>query len=269
MKKEVEMKKKILSLKKKVMKKKNKERKRAAKKENDKKTAEIKKITQKVPEDSTKNKKEVVESYQLNIDKAKVNIYIEKRERGYFYNLSKPEIDIGTSALIDNIRKELVSITSIAVGEIIDEKSIRKVKKRFMEDASRLLMEKVPDIQKETEELLIGLLMQDMLGLGEIEFLINDPELEEIVIVSSREPVRAYHKKYVWLNTNIEVKSEEEINNYANIIARRVGRQITLLTPLLDAHMVTGDRANAVLYPIATKGNTITIRKFARDPWTI
>jgi flagellar protein FlaI len=69
--------------------------------------------------------------------------------------------------------------------------------------------------------------------------------------------------------TNIKIEKEEEINNYANIIARRIGRQINILTPLLDAHIVTGDRANAVLYPIATKGNTITIRKFARDPWTI
>ncbi|MFA4953600.1 MAG: type II/IV secretion system ATPase subunit [Candidatus Pacearchaeota archaeon] len=108
-----------------------------------------------------------------------------------------------------------------------------------------------------------------MLGLGKIEFLINDQELEEIVIVSAKEPVRAYHRSLGWMITNIEIKTEEEINNYANIIARRIGRQITVLTPLLDAHVVTGDRANAVLYPVATKGNTITIRKFARDPWTI
>ena len=62
---------------------------------------------------------------------------------------------------------------------------------------------------------------------------------------------------------------EEQILNYSNMIARRVGRQITTLNPLLDAHLLTGDRVNAVLYPISTKGNTITIRKFARDPWTV
>ncbi|MFH1470266.1 MAG: ATPase, T2SS/T4P/T4SS family, partial [Candidatus Micrarchaeota archaeon] len=31
----------------------------------------------------------------------------------------------------------------------------------------------------------------------------------------------------------------------------------------------TGDRVNATLFPISTCGNTITIRRFARDPWTI
>ena len=42
-----------------------------------------------------------------------------------------------------------------------------------------------------------------------------------------------------------------------------------MLNPLLDAHLSSGDRINAVLYPISTKGNTITIRRFARDPYTI
>jgi len=211
----------------------------------------------------------IIDSYTIDVDRAKVNITIEKKEGGFFYLLSIPKIDIGTSALLDEIRKELVSVTNIAVGEIVDKKSVVKIKQQFMQDASKLLREKLPEIRKETEDFLIGILMQDMLGLGKIEFLINDPALEEIVITSSKEPARAYHKKYGWLTTNIQIPREEEIINYANIIARRVGRQINILTPLLDAHLVTGDRANAVLYPIATKGNTITIRKFARDPWTI
>jgi archaeal flagellar protein FlaI len=209
-----------------------------------------------------------IETYELEIDKAKVEIRIEKTERGLVYNLYIPEIDIGTRALLEEIRKDLISVTAIAVGEIVDEKSIQKIKTRFMADASNLLQEKIPNIPKETEEFLIGVLMQEMLGLGKIEFLMNDPRLEEVVIVDSKE-IRVYHKKYGWLNTNITLKSEDEVTNYANIIARRVGRQITVLNPLLDAHVVSGDRANAVLYPIATKGNTITIRKFSRDPWTI
>ncbi|MEM3543370.1 MAG: ATPase, T2SS/T4P/T4SS family, partial [archaeon] len=39
--------------------------------------------------------------------------------------------------------------------------------------------------------------------------------------------------------------------------------------PLMDAYLYTGDRVNATLAPISQKGNTITIRKFARKPWTI
>lgn len=211
----------------------------------------------------------VIDSYKIEVDKATVSIEIEKTESGTVYSLKIPEIEIGTQALLDEVRKELVSITSFNVSEIVDQKSVDEVKKRFMESASALFEDKMPRIKGETKDFLIGILMQDMLGLGKIEFLINDPDLEEIVIISSKEPVRVYHKKYGWLATTLKVEKEEDITNYANIIARRVGRQITVLSPLLDAHITTGDRANAVFYPISTKGNTITIRKFARDPWTI
>jgi flagellar protein FlaI len=52
-------------------------------------------------------------------------------------------------------------------------------------------------------------------------------------------------------------------------IARKVGRQITILNPILDAHLVTGDRVNATKYPISTAGNSLTLRLFARNPWTL
>ena len=53
------------------------------------------------------------------------------------------------------------------------------------------------------------------------------------------------------------------------MIGRDVNKEITLLNPLMDAHLLTGDRINATLEPISANGNTITIRKFASEPWTI
>jgi len=53
------------------------------------------------------------------------------------------------------------------------------------------------------------------------------------------------------------------------MIGKDVGKQITVLEPLMDAHLKTGDRVNATLNPISSFGNTITIRKFATRPWTI
>jgi len=185
------------------------------------------------------------------------------------YDLQMPKIEDATKALLDELRNELVSIISLTMQELSDPESFAKLKKRFINQATDLLKKKLPHLDEQSQKHLVGRLMQDMVGLGNIEFLINDENLEEIVIVSSKEPIRVFSKKFGWLTTNIIIKREEEIVNYANIIARRVGRQITMLSPLLDAHLVTGDRINAVLYPINTKGSTITIRKFARDPFTI
>ena len=97
----------------------------------------------------------------------------------------------------------------------------------------------------------------------------DDANLEEIAINSAEEPVWVYHKKLGWLKTNINLASEDQTRHYATMIGRRVGRQLTILEPLMDAHLKGGDRVNATLEPISAAGNTITLRKFATKPWTI
>lgn len=214
-------------------------------------------------------KEEIKNKYSLNVDGATAEVVIEEKDGEMIYNLKTPEIDVATKTLLQNVKAELILVTTISMKELTDPALFNKIKERFKSEAKNLIKKKLPRMNQESQEFLIGILMQDMLGLGRIEFLINDENLEEIVIPSPKDPIKVYGKKHGWLKTNIDVKKEEDIINYANIIARRVGKQITVLNPLLDAHLVTGDRVNAVLYPINTRGSTITIRKFARDPFTI
>jgi flagellar protein FlaI len=155
------------------------------------------------------------------------------------------------------------------MSEILDPKAMESIKERFEMKASEVIAKEFPNLPQEQKDFLVGTLLHEMLGLGRIEIMLEDPELEEIVINSSAEPAWVYHKKHGWLKTNIMVPSEAQIYNYASIIGRKVGRQITNLTPLMDAHLLTGDRVNSTLFPISSRGNTITIRKFAREPWTI
>jgi len=212
----------------------------------------------------------VIEEYKIKTDDLVLNVSIlggKGLSKSYF--MSVPNITPATRALMDNIKQGLITEVAISNKEILDPSSIATLKEKFTKKAKSLLRARVSSISEDTISFLVNVLMQEMLGLGEIEYILNDEGLEEIVITSSHEPVRVYHKKHGWLETNIIPKDEDQILNYANIIGRRVGRQISALTPLLDAHLVTGDRANAVLFPVSTKGHTITIRKFARDPWTL
>src|SRR3989344_1308973 len=174
------------------------------------------------------------------------------------YELVLVTIGVATNAMLDEVRNELIEQVTISSKEILDPKIIAKLNATFMEKANVILMQKLPNLAEKVRKYLIAHLLHEMLGLGRLEFLLQDEHLEEIIINSASEPVRVYHRKYGWLLTNIIVDTEAKIQNYSNIIARRVGRQITTLTPLLDAHLVSGDRANAVLYPVSNKGNTIT-----------
>jgi flagellar protein FlaI len=147
------------------------------------------------------------------------------------------------------------------------EEVLREMNER--DAAIRRLISAELVIDQDSLRILSKIAMNEMYGLGDLEMLISDPMLEEIIINSSKTPVSVYHRSYGWMKTNIVVNTEEEIENYSAQIARKVGRQITTLNPILDAHLVTGDRANATLYPVSTAGNSLTLRLFAREPWSI
>ena len=212
----------------------------------------------------------IVDQYLITTDRVEVSVRIHTfGKKAALYELLVPDFGAGTEALLDQVRQELVLEVDITINEILDPKVIGSIREKFRSKAEFILTEKMPNIKPNVKYFLISTLLNEVVGLGRIEYLLSDSNLEEVVINSAYEPIRVYHKKHGWLITNIIIPTEDQIQNYSNIIARRVGRQITNLTPLLDAHLVSGDRANAVLYPISNKGNTITIRKFARDPWTM
>src|SRR5438045_6306503 len=52
-------------------------------------------------------------------------------------------------------------------------------------------------------------------------------------------------------------------------IVSQVGRRIDESSPMVDARLPDGSRVNAIIPPLALRGPTLTIRKFARDPYTM
>lgn len=216
-------------------------------------------------------KKKVIESYNVVANGVKVEVIIAEPEGGFVreYALNIPEYGAGTEALLNDLRARIITEAAIDTEQMFDPRFLKELEGKFRAKAEAVLHKQLPKISEMEKETLIGLLMQSMLGLGKLEFLLGDASLEEIAINTSREPLWVYHRRHGWLKTNIVVDKEADIQNYASIIARRVGKQITILNPLLDAHLITGDRANATLFPISSKGNTLTIRRFRREPWTV
>jgi flagellar protein FlaI len=213
----------------------------------------------------------LIDSYEYKAKDVPVKVTIS-RKKGEFvpiYELSISSISKTTEFMLERIRQELIKAVSLEIVDITDFKRSKLIESRFAETISDLINKYFPDLDEENKGFLTSYLLTKSLGLGMIEFLMNDHQLEEVVVNDASEPIWVYHRKYGWLKTNVFVRDEEQTRHYASIIGRKVGRQITVLEPLLDAHLEEGDRVNATLLPISTCGNTLTFRKFARDPWTI
>ncbi len=214
---------------------------------------------------------DILLKYVITADRVPGLIKIYKKPEEYVptYNVIFPRVAPATEAILDSIKERIIETVKIDISEILDPRALEDIKKRFLDSADQFIKREMPKIAEKEKAALCGYLVHDMLGLGRLEVMLNDDGLEEVVVNNSAEPLWVYHKKYGWLKTNVIIPTEDQIYNYASIIGRKVGRQITNLDPLMDAHLPTGDRVNATLFPISTKGNTITIRKFRREPWTM
>ena len=214
--------------------------------------------------------RQLIDSYKLDINGVVVDvrIFTTEQEAVPIYSISFLNISDATLRILNKLREEFLSKVVIGTIQLGEETGV-DIRKKFEGEIRILIKKYFPGIDLDTTNILVSHVMQQNVGLGNIEILLKDKSLEEIVINNAQEPVWVYHRKHGWLKTNITIPSEARIRHYATTIGRDIGKEITLLQPLMDANLLTGDRVNATLNPISSKGNTITIRKFSEKPWSI
>lgn len=230
------------------------------KREESKKTQEQKSMGEKI-----------LEAYSFDAQGIPVEVKIVETRESYTpqYLIQIPLIAEGTKLILNALKAELITKVKVDVAMLTDQRQMKDVQSRFEHKANELLDRQFPGLTPEKRKVLASYLMQHTLGLGELEILMADDSLEDIVINSPAEPIQVYHKRHGWCSTNLWIKRDETVYEYAANIGRRVGRQINVLTPIMNAYLPNGDRVNATLAPISSFGNTLSIRKFAKNPWTI
>ncbi len=218
-----------------------------------------------------KNEAKRFSTYNLDVHGMKVEIRIEQASSDFTpqYIVTFPGIGNATKLLLMSFRGELTSMVSIDPALVQDERYMKSLDNRY-KDVSTILIDKyIPGLDPQVKVLLISYIVNMMLGLGEMEIPIADENLEEIAVNGAHDSIWVFHKELGWCKTNIRPQSDEAIYDQASQIGRRIGREINNLAPLMDAQLSDGSRVNATLFPISQSGNTITIRKFAKNPWTM
>jgi flagellar protein FlaI len=211
----------------------------------------------------------VLEAYDLVVNNIviRVSILSIENETVPLYTITITNISETTKIILEKIREEFISSASKDLEEF--DEDVTKIQQQFRQKILGLLRKYFPTADPNTMDMLLNYMLQQNIGLGNLEILLKDGNLEEIVVNNAQEPVWVYHRRRGWCKTNIKLPDEARIWHYSTIIGRDVGKEITTLNPLMDAHLKSGDRVNATLSPISTRGHTITIRKFATKPWTM
>lgn len=232
---------------------------------------EKKEETKNEKKEEKSDKEKILETYSFNAQGIPVDVKIMESPEFYTpqYIIQIPLIAEGTKLILNALKAELITKVKIDIAMLTDQRQMKDIQIKFEQKANELLDKQFSGLTPEKRKVLASYLIQHTLGLGELELLMADENLEDIVINSPAEPIQVYHKRHGWCSTNLWIKRDETVYEYASNIGRRVGRQINVLTPIMNAYLPSGDRVNATLSPISTFGNTLSIRKFAKNPWTI
>ena len=110
---------------------------------------------------------------------------------------------------------------------------------------------------------LVDALLDEVLGLGPLQPLLDDPAITEIMI---NNPDRVYVERGGRVTLSpIVFESAAQLRQVIDRIVSTVGRRVDESSPMCDARLRDGSRVNVVLPPLALDGPCMTIRKFSRD----
>lgn len=150
----------------------------------------------------------------------------------------------------------LEQLTSMTQGEM--RLAIERLISQFMTE------EKVI-ISRRDKETLLTRLIDESVGFGPLEPLLQDQEITEILINGHKE---VYIEKKGQLQlTNLQFRDENHVRHIIDRVVAPLGRRIDESSPMVDARLHDGSRVNAVIPPVSLNGTLISIRKFRADPY--
>jgi pilus assembly protein CpaF len=180
-----------------------------------------------------------------------------------------------TDVVDDTLEETMTRI----VGDIVSNFPLRLQPHSLKEDVAMVeadwdnqITRIAPRVSPELNEYIVRrLLSKDIedvvLGYGPLQDLLEMPNVNEIMVVGKD---KIYiEKDGVLQNTGRSFFSDRIVESIIERIITPIGRRIDRSTPLVDARLPDGSRVNAVITPLALSGPTLTIRKFARIPFTI
>jgi pilus assembly protein CpaF len=110
---------------------------------------------------------------------------------------------------------------------------------------------------------LIDSLLDDVIGLGPLQSLLEDNGISEIMINHPKQVFVERRGRLVLSPVTFE--STTQLRQVIDRIVSTIGRRVDESSPMCDARLRDGSRVNVVLPPLALDGPCMTIRKFSRD----
>lgn len=163
------------------------------------------------------------------------------------------------SRLLTKIIAELDPKLDITKADEL-RRTIEELFTRFLHDEPDVVLGRVE------RQRLLEQLTAEIMGYGPLEPLLHDNGIDEIMVNG---PDSIYVERQGKLErAPLHFDSDLHVFRIIDRIVAPLGRRVDESQPFVDARLPDGSRVNVIIPPLALNGPTITIRKFAKTPFT-
>jgi pilus assembly protein CpaF len=150
---------------------------------------------------------------------------------------------------------------------VLDKVSMDELRREVGAVVRELLLEDGIALNSKEYNQLVEEILDEVLGLGPLEPLLKDDTISDIL-------VNTYCQVFVERSgrletTEVRFKDDRHLLRIIDKIVSGVGRRVDESQPWVDARLPDGSRVNAIIPPCAVDGPLLSIRKFAKMPYTI
>ncbi|MDY6789539.1 MAG: ATPase, T2SS/T4P/T4SS family, partial [Candidatus Nanohaloarchaea archaeon] len=195
------------------------------------------------------------------------HITYDEEEEELIYRMIEPDLSEENREVLETIEDILKERLDVDFEQLKKEEAKNYMQRKVRE----ILEEKDFGISEEDKDIIEYYAYRNFVGLGKIEPLMNDTEIEDISCDGIDIPVYIYHRdpEIGSVRSDVKFGDEEEMDSFVRKLAQRCGRSISMAEPLLDGALPDGSRVQATLgTDIARRGTNFTIRRFTEEPLT-
>ncbi len=196
-----------------------------------------------------------------------INIRWDPKINSLRYFVNEPELSVDEISILERIKKMLKEKVDIDISKIRSKKAFYYLVKEYEKIKKELKIE----VTSTQEFKFLYYIYRDFIGLGKIEPLMHDPNIEDISCDGVNIPTYIYHRdpRFGEMPTNIYFFTKEELDNFVMMLAQKSNRSVSVANPILDGALPDGSRVHATYgVDIARRGSNFTIRKFTAKPLT-
>ena len=158
------------------------------------------------------------------------------------------------------LHRQVIEALDLSVVSKLDPELLKNELSTLVE---HLLEQESAPLNIREREQLIAEIQYEVMGLGPLEPLVQDPTINDI-LVNRADQIYIERAGKLEL-ADARFRDESHLRKVIEKIVSAVGRRIDESSPMCDCRLLDGSRVNAIIPPLALDGSSISIRKFSKD----